>query len=250
MFDDAIAAPGAPLATWSGDLNPALFKRFAGHDYLSTCARRRIADLRPRPPTEEEVRLYGQDATLAMAIIRDWQRLAFVLNGAEADGTSLSILYLMDMDLHTLPPLPAACKRLSLARLPRLQEVPAEFLARTDMLYIHDCPVLAPPVLPERGHYSLQISLGKKDFVQASIRFDCGGRPRPGERAYEICVERVRAYNQQALVTQRMKWWRENKEELVMEAWKPERVGARLEKYGYAALELQHCEGVGRRQSI
>jgi hypothetical protein len=109
------------------------------------------------PPTAEEVEAYGPDASIAM-----WFILRWVANQATLYPGDL---YLMHLDIHTLPPIPW-----ELAHVPRLhlacvgvKGIPQDLMNHLETLTINDCPELEwLPEIPKKLYRTLAIGMCPK----------------------------------------------------------------------------------------
>jgi len=163
--------------------------------------------------THEEIIAYGRDypVFLAQMAIWDCQKRGPYGQFSE-EGRPFHELYLMDLDLHTLPPLPADLLRLSLCRMPNLLKIPRRLIESLDFLEIRDCPLLEDiGDIPEKRWHHIKVP----GFT--------GGSYLPQSK--------IVAFNEASHKFKKQAWSRENKENIIAEANKPSRIARRIDKF-------------------
>ena len=129
--------------------------------YLRTLNYCRFIQYNPpvRPVMHEEIIAYGRDYPVLLALLAKWDCQKRGPYGQfSEEGRPLEILYLMDLDLHTLPPLPVDLMRVSFCRMPNLLKIPRKVIEALDFLEIRDCPLLEDiGDIPEKKWNHLQI---------------------------------------------------------------------------------------------
>ena len=185
-------------------------------EYLKSMHRRNfLSFLPPVPPvTEEEVRLFGRDYPVFLAVLAKWDGYARgSYSQFSTEGKPLHQLYLMDLDLHTLPPLPPDLVRVSFTRMPNLLKIPRKVIEGLDLLEIKACPLLEDiGDIPEKRWHHIDI---------------------PGFRSSYVPASTIAVINEASHRFKRKVWCLENKENIMAELNKPSRILWRLKEYGW-----------------
>lgn len=184
------------------------------------------------PPTKEDVESYGPDASIANWFISQW---------AASQGTPYPRdLYLMDLDIHTLPPIPLTrITRLHLARV-TVKAIPQDLMDRLESLTINDCRELEwLPEIPKKLYGTLSITscpnlLTKRFYAEppAFVYSLYGGPPsfREAQRpTFDALVDRI---NDHMKILNRCRLIASIREDIIAEAFKPSRIERRINLYG------------------
>jgi hypothetical protein len=198
------------------------------------------------PPTRDEVERYGPDASIAIWMIAQWAATQATPYPRE--------LYLMDLDIHTLPPIPVEVARrgrfdLHLARV-SVKWLPAAIVDRVTTLTIGNCPELEwLPPLPERLYGTLSITscpkLEMKKFKdpRETGGFDpqvfftlYGGNEMMRQAQVPRCLQVVETVNAHMRILNHCRLVRSMGQDLLAEAFRPERIARRIEEFGIEAV--------------
>ncbi len=241
---DKVAAIGQPIVNrlgcrWHG------LEKATPHLQISRSSEFLRADPPVPPPTRDEFERYGPDASIALWMIASWAVTQSTLYPHE--------LFLMDLDIHTLPPIPVDLVRgqfkLNLARV-SVKGVPAVLMDRVGSLTINDCRELewiAP--VPERLFQNLSIAscpkLEMRKFRDAretrgfepQLFFSLyGGNEAMRQAQWPRCLAVIEQINEHMRIVERCRLINSCRQELVAEAFKPARIERRINEYDFDAV--------------
>lgn len=191
-----------------------------------------------QPPTKDEVDSYGPDASIAKWFISKW--------AASQKTPYPQELYLMDLDIHTLPAIPTQLSRDVRLHLTRVwvKAVPQDLVDHLHTLTINDCRELEwLPTIPKKLYGTLAITscpkLEMRKFYSSTPTFFYslyGGPPAFQESqrpTFDALVDRINGHMQ---ILNRCRLMHSLREDLVAEAFKPSRIERRINRYGMDAV--------------